>query len=249
MHPRMILNFDHVWAMRSHAPLKQLHKPPAAAGVPKDALSNNPRLRKERMSVATQLGVSQPYLFRTIASGEGRRGVLVGEKPILGEEVDEFRPAQQVRIDEFTNMRLPRTAVTLTWIDGTRGPLYVAVGEGQCKLKKDREAIAELNRKFAGEILIESTGLASHFFTGPITLRYFKEFLPLAIRKKRQELNLLDAKVLILCDAFGGLKCKEIQAKLDEMCSELNCVIFGRGEGAPRMPGGGIRAPQFRCRI
>ena len=239
VHPRLILNFDHVWAMRSHPSLKQLHKPPAAAGVEKDPFSNNPGRRKERVRISGILGVEQAPVFRTIAGGEGRRGVLVAEKPLMGNAVDEFQPAKQARIDEFNSMRLPRTAVSLTWIDGTRGPLYVALGTGQCKDKKDQEAIKELNETYAGEILIECTGNASHFFTGEVTLKYFQNFLPLAIRQKRTALGLgTDSKVLILCDAFGGLKSKTIQTGLDQMCDQLNCVIIDRGDGAPQMPGG-----------
>ena len=99
----------------------------------------------------------------------------------------------------------PRTVTTSSWIDGTKGPLFIIVTKGSAASKADRKKIEEINEQFRGELVVHTSVNNKHMFTKETTIQYLNEIVAPAFRQRREQLN-LDAshRGLLLWDAFGG---------------------------------------------
>ena len=232
IHPRMVLNVDHVFTWRHRIRHRRLFKDGKLAG------QKAPCSRRSKFSGRLIKAGKFLTAIRTQALLQGRELGFGRRKRRRSDDA----PEQAPRHDVVKRQRSGRTYVSASWRDGVMAPSFVTLGAEDAYSKEGQEAMKQINTKYAGYTRVVPSGRKTHMFNAELT-RLYLDFLRLVYRQRRAELAAqlgLKHESLrggLLWDAFAGNAQVGFRPLRQRWAEEMMVTIIGPGSPV-KVPGG-----------
>ena len=100
---------------------------------------------------------------------------------------------------------LTRTVTTASWRDGTKGPLYIVVGQDDATARASQEAIRQVTQDWSNQQFeVVVSGREKHFFDAKQVMHYLNSCVSKAFRSKREEGAMFPVSIIVTAHVFGA---------------------------------------------